>query len=50
VKLQEFLAHLAREPDWCQSGPIPAAARAGNGDTPLHASIWPLSYVPNQAA
>jgi orotate phosphoribosyltransferase len=40
MKLQQFLAHLAREPDWSQRGPISAAARAGNGDTPLHAAIW----------
>jgi len=40
MMLQEFLTHLAAEPDWSHAGPVTPLTRAVNGDTPLHAAIW----------
>jgi orotate phosphoribosyltransferase len=40
MMLQEFLTHLAAEPDWSHAGPVTPRTRALNGDTPLHAAIW----------
>ncbi len=40
MKLQEFLEHLGRDPEWSHAGPVTPSARASTGDTPLHAAIW----------
>jgi orotate phosphoribosyltransferase len=40
VKLQGFLAHLSRQPEWSQSGAVTPLTRSSTGETPLHAAIW----------
>jgi orotate phosphoribosyltransferase len=40
MKLNEFLDHLAAQPEWRTNGGLTPVSRAANGDTPLHAAIW----------